>query len=73
MPATFFVPGHTIESFPAETESILAAGDEVAHHSWAHVDPSGQTEAEERADLERGLATLERIGVGCTGARAAAC
>jgi peptidoglycan/xylan/chitin deacetylase (PgdA/CDA1 family) len=63
LPATFFVPGHTIESFPAETERILAAGHEVAHHSWAHVDPSGQADHEERADLERGLATLERIGI----------
>ena len=60
LPATFFVPGHTIESFPAETESILAAGHEVAHHSWAHVDPSGQTEAEERADLERRTADVAR-------------
>ena len=33
LPATFFVPGHTVDSFPEETESILAAGHEVAHHS----------------------------------------
>lgn len=61
--ATFFVPGHTVESFPAETESVLAAGHEVAHHSYAHVDPSRQTPEEERADMERAWATLERIGV----------
>jgi peptidoglycan/xylan/chitin deacetylase (PgdA/CDA1 family) len=63
LPATFFVPGHTIESFPDETEAILAAGHEVGHHSWAHVAPSVQSESEERADFERGLATLERVGV----------
>src|SRR5262249_2696789 len=63
LPATFFVPGHTIESYPAETEAILAAGPEVGHHSWAHTPPSEQTEAEERADFERALATLEQIGV----------
>jgi peptidoglycan/xylan/chitin deacetylase (PgdA/CDA1 family) len=61
--ATFFVPGHTVDSFPAETESILAAGHEIAHHSYAHIDPSRQTPAEERADMERAWATLERIGV----------
>ena len=61
--ATFFVPGHTIDSFPEETASILAAGHEVAHHSYAHVDPSGQTRAEEREDMERAWAALERIGV----------
>ncbi len=61
--ATFFVPGHTIESYPAETERILAAGHEIGHHSWAHVAPSAQKADEERADFERGLATLDRIGV----------
>jgi peptidoglycan-N-acetylglucosamine deacetylase len=63
IPATFFVPGHTLESFPHVAGAILEAGHELAHHSWAHVDPSLQTEAEERADLERGLAALARHGV----------
>jgi peptidoglycan-N-acetylglucosamine deacetylase len=63
LPATFFIPGHTIESFPAPCEAILAAGHEVAHHSWAHVDPSRQSPEEERADMERALATLEGLGV----------
>ena len=61
--ATFFVPGHTIESFPAETASILEAGHEVGHHSYAHVDPSEQSPDEERADMERAWAALEGIGV----------
>src|SRR5439155_23631469 len=69
--ATFFVPGHTVESFPAETEAILEAGHEVAHHSYAHVDPSTQTRKEERADMERALAALDRIGVRPPGFRAA--
>ena len=67
--ATFFVPGHTIDSFPAPCEAILAAGHEVAHHSYAHVDPSGQTPDEERADMERALAALDRLGVKPAGYR----
>jgi peptidoglycan/xylan/chitin deacetylase (PgdA/CDA1 family) len=67
--ATFFIPGHTAESFPAQVEAILAAGHEVAHHSYAHVDPSSQTPAEERADMERGLAALARFGVRPAGFR----
>jgi peptidoglycan-N-acetylglucosamine deacetylase len=63
LPATFFVPGHTLESFPAPSQAILAAGHEVAHHSYAHVDPSGQPADEERADMERALAVLDRLGV----------
>jgi peptidoglycan/xylan/chitin deacetylase (PgdA/CDA1 family) len=61
--ATFFVPGHTVDSFPAEVESILRAGHEVAHHSYAHVDPSEQSGDEERLDMERAWKALERIGV----------
>jgi peptidoglycan/xylan/chitin deacetylase (PgdA/CDA1 family) len=61
--ATFFVPGHTVESFPQESASILERGHEIAHHSYAHVDPSGQTRDEEAADMERALDVLDRIGV----------
>jgi peptidoglycan/xylan/chitin deacetylase (PgdA/CDA1 family) len=61
--STFFVPGHTIESFPDETQTILDAGHEVGHHSYAHIDPSGQTRDEERADMERAWAVLDGIGV----------
>ncbi len=61
--ATFFVPGHTVDSFPAEVESILKAGHEVGHHSYAHVDPSEQSGDEERQDMERAWKALERVGV----------
>jgi peptidoglycan/xylan/chitin deacetylase (PgdA/CDA1 family) len=57
--ATFFVPGHTAESFPSTVESILAAGHEVAHHGYGHQDPSTQTPDEERRSLERGITVLE--------------
>ena len=68
--ATFFVPGHTVESFPEETSAILEAGHEVAHHSYAHIDPSLQTPDEERADMERAWSVLEGIGVTPLGFRA---
>lgn len=61
--ATFFVPGHTVESFPHETQSILERDHEIAHHSYAHVDPSRQSRDEELADMDRALVVLDRIGV----------
>jgi peptidoglycan/xylan/chitin deacetylase (PgdA/CDA1 family) len=61
--ATFFVPGHTVESFPDETAQIIGAGHELAHHSYAHIDPSRQTRDDELADMERAWAALERAGV----------
>jgi peptidoglycan/xylan/chitin deacetylase (PgdA/CDA1 family) len=59
--STFFVPGHTAESFPEAVEAILVAGHEVAHHGYGHEDPSTQTPDEERRSLEKGLAVLERF------------
>jgi peptidoglycan/xylan/chitin deacetylase (PgdA/CDA1 family) len=59
--ATFFVPGHTAESFPDAVDAILTAGHEVAHHGYGHVDPSAQSPAEERRSMERGMRALERF------------
>jgi peptidoglycan-N-acetylglucosamine deacetylase len=67
--ATFFIPGHTAESFPHEVEAILAAGHEVGHHSYAHIDPSQQTPEAERQDMERAFAALARFGIAPQGFR----
>src|SRR5256886_6979827 len=63
LPATFFVPGVTAERYPETVERIVAAGHEVAHHGGSHRSPLHLGESAERADLERGLAALERVGV----------
>jgi peptidoglycan-N-acetylglucosamine deacetylase len=63
LPATFFVPGLTAERYPQAVERILEAGHEIGHHSYAHFSPFDQNEAAERADFERALAALERLGV----------
>jgi peptidoglycan/xylan/chitin deacetylase (PgdA/CDA1 family) len=69
-PATFFVPGLTAELRPGVVERILEAGHEVGHHSFTHRSPVGQTEDEQRRELERGLAALARFGVKPAGYRA---
>src|SRR5436190_5494195 len=69
LPATFFVPGWTADRYPGTVEAILAAGHEIGHHSYAHHSPFAQTEEEERADFERALAALERLGADVEGFR----
>ena len=61
IPATWFIPGFTIESWPRECERVVAAGHEVAHHSWAHIPPANQTRAEEEADLVRANDAIRRL------------
>jgi peptidoglycan/xylan/chitin deacetylase (PgdA/CDA1 family) len=61
IPSTWFVPGFTIESYPAACAAILRDGHEIAHHSWAHVPPASQTREEEEADLVRANEAILRL------------
>ena len=69
--ATFFVPGHTIETYPASIEAILAAGHEIGHHGYLHENPNAfATKDDERAVLERALKSFDDIaGMRPTGYR----
>lgn len=59
--ATWFIPGFTIESWPRECDAVVAAGHEVAHHSWAHIPPASQSHHEEEADLVRANEAIVRL------------
>jgi peptidoglycan-N-acetylglucosamine deacetylase len=65
MVSTWFVPGHTLETFPDSTASILAGGHEIACHGWFHEDFAALGRDEERELVERCAAAVERV----TGAR----
>lgn len=73
LPATFFVPGWTVENHTARAEAILKDGHEIGHHSYSHrwvdpTDPAGELE-----ELERGLDALQRmLGLRPAGFRSAA-
>lgn len=62
--ATFFTPGHTVDSFPEICRRIVADGHELAHHGYFHLDTGALDEAGARAELERGIASIERVS-GC--------
>jgi peptidoglycan/xylan/chitin deacetylase (PgdA/CDA1 family) len=58
IPSTWFVPGHTLVSFPDSIAAIVAAGHEIAAHGWAHEDLATLDPAAERDVLERSVAAL---------------
>jgi len=73
LPATFFIPGHTVETFPDTVRAIIAAGHEVGHHGYLHENPVTLEPEEERRVLERGLEAFERtVGVRPLGYRSPA-
>jgi peptidoglycan/xylan/chitin deacetylase (PgdA/CDA1 family) len=71
IPATWFMPGHSLETFPRSTEAILAGGHELACHGWFHEDFSAIPADEQRRILERCVAKVEAVtGAPPTGHRA---
>src|SRR3954471_19480235 len=59
--STWFVPGHTLTTFPDSTAAILAGGHEIACHGWFHEDAAALTRDEERAMIDRCAAAAEKV------------
>ncbi|MBI3938344.1 MAG: polysaccharide deacetylase [Betaproteobacteria bacterium] len=51
--STWFVPGHTIETFPEAVERVADSGHEIAHHGWTHRPPASLTREQEEGELVR--------------------
>ncbi|HZO87513.1 MAG TPA: polysaccharide deacetylase [Chthonomonadaceae bacterium] len=58
--ATWFVPGHTLETYPDICRRIYAEGHEIAHHGYLHEPPATLSYEEERAVLLRGNDAIMR-------------
>lgn len=56
--ATWFVPGHTVVTFPDSVRAIVAGGHELACHGWAHEDLASLSPAAERDVLARSRDTV---------------
>jgi len=63
LPATFFVPGETLERYPAAVAAILEQGHEVAHHGHAHLRSDRCSPSEQRAEIESAFDVFARFGV----------
>ena len=58
VPSTWFIPGHTIESYPASAAAVRDAGCEIGHHGWTHRVPSSLGRDGEEEELVRGIASI---------------
>jgi peptidoglycan/xylan/chitin deacetylase (PgdA/CDA1 family) len=59
--STWFVPGHTLVTFPESTAAILAGDHELACHGWYHEDFSQLTGEVQGDILERSVAAVRRV------------
>jgi peptidoglycan/xylan/chitin deacetylase (PgdA/CDA1 family) len=61
IPATFFVTGHTADTYPEIVRDIAEAGHEIGHHGYLHENPIAlETRDREREVLLKGLDALDR-------------
>jgi peptidoglycan/xylan/chitin deacetylase (PgdA/CDA1 family) len=61
LPATWFVPGHSIETFPELTKMIVAAGHEIGVHGYSHENPIAMTREQETSILDRSIDLIESV------------
>ncbi|KAJ6459953.1 polysaccharide deacetylase [Mycena sanguinolenta] len=51
--ATWFIPGHSLETFPEESALIRDAGHEIGLHGYSHENPADMTPEQQRAVLDK--------------------
>lgn len=59
--ASWFIPGHSIETFPEVCRAVVEAGHEVGTHGYSHENPLSMTPEQEREVLEKALELVEDL------------
>jgi peptidoglycan/xylan/chitin deacetylase (PgdA/CDA1 family) len=59
--ATWFVPGHTADTYPQVVTEVHARGHEIGHHGYCHENPISLDLDQEREVIEKGIDSLQRI------------
>lgn len=59
--ATFFTPGHSIETFPEAMRLVVDAGHEIGAHGYSHENPRDMSPQQERDVLARSIELIEQL------------
>ena len=59
MQTSWFVPGHSIETFPDQFQQIVDAGHEIGVHGYSHENPIAMSREQETAVLDRCIELIE--------------
>ena len=59
--ATWFIPGHSLETFPDQVRMIFDAGHEIGAHGYSHENPVAMTEAQEDAVMEKSVELITKL------------
>ncbi|UGS37048.1 polysaccharide deacetylase family protein [Capillimicrobium parvum] len=58
---TWFIPGHSMETFPEQMAAVAEAGHEIAIHGYSHENPISMTEEQEEAVLLKSIELAEQL------------
>lgn len=61
LPATWFMPGHSIETFPAEVADVVEAGFEIGCHGYSHENPVAMSPQQEADVLGKSVELVHQI------------
>ena len=59
--ASWFIPGHSIETFPEQTAMIVTAGHEIGAHGYSHENPVAMTRRQEEDVLKKSIELIEKF------------
>lgn len=60
IPASWFIPGHSLETFPEQVQMIVDAGHEVGAHGYSHENPIAMSATQEEDVLARSVELIEQ-------------
>ena len=58
---TWFIPGHSIETFPDQCKMVVDAGHEIGMHGYSHENPIAMTPEQEEAVMDKCIDLIERL------------
>ena len=58
---TWFIPGHSIETFPHECAMVVDAGHEIGMHGYSHENPIAMTPEQEEAVMDKCIELIEQL------------
>ena len=58
---TWFIPGHSAETFPEQMRDVAKRGHEIGVHGYSHENPIAMTAEQEEAVLDKGIELITEI------------
>ena len=58
---TWFIPGHSIETFPEQMKAVAQAGHEIGIHGYSHENPIAMTPEQEEAVLDKCIDLVTKL------------